>query len=165
MNRIAIYVLMAGTLVLVTVARQVTGQEHSDMQDAPAIHRPAETKWVDGPPSLPRGARFAVLEGDPTKDGPFTMRVKVPNGYRIPPHTHPNTERLTVISGTFRLGMGEVFDPGKLVDLPAGTYGFWPAGMKHFAAAKSETVVQLHGIGPWRINYLNSADDPRNARK
>jgi quercetin dioxygenase-like cupin family protein len=128
------------------------------------LYTPKAVKWMDGPPSLPTGAKFAVLEGDPTKEGPFTMRLKVPNGYRIPPHTHPKTERVTVISGTFRLGMGETFDASKMEDLPAGTYGFWPAGMKHYAAAKGETVVQLHGVGPWQIHYLNPADDPRNAR-
>src|SRR5688572_18095605 len=102
------------TLLLLTFGRQIIGQGHSNQEDAPSLYRPKAVKWVDGPPSLPSGAQFAVLEGDPTKEGPFTMRVKVPNGYRIPPHTHPKTERLTVISGTFRLGMGDTFDTGKL---------------------------------------------------
>jgi quercetin dioxygenase-like cupin family protein len=106
----------------------------------------------------------AVLEGDPTKEGPFTMRLKLPGGYRIPPHTHPKTERLTVISGTFRFGMGDRFEEKMLRDLPAGAYGYWPAGMKHFVQAKGETIVQLHGVGPWQIVYLTPSDDPRKAR-
>lgn len=130
-----------------------------------AIHRSAELNWKDGPPSLPAGAKYAVLEGDPTKEGPFTMRLRVPDGYKIPPHMHPAVERVTVLSGTFNLGMGDKFDQKATQPMPAGTYGFWPAGMKHFAWAKGETILQLHGVGPWRIEYLNPADDPRQAKK
>lgn len=124
---------------------------------------PAEKlQWKAGPPSLPPGAQIAVLEGDPGRDGPFVFRVKVPDGYRIPPHTHPKTERVTVISGTFHLGMGDRFDPHAVTALPAGTYGYWEAGMKHFVWVKGETIVQFHGTGPWSIEYLDPKDDPRN---
>jgi hypothetical protein len=125
----------------------------------------ANIEWKAGPPSLPAGAKMAVLEGDPTKDGPFVMRLQAPDGYHIPPHTHPKIERVTVISGTMFLAMGENLDRSAAKFLPAGTYGFWPAGMKHTAWFEGETVIQLHGIGPWQINYLNPADDPRNAKK
>ena len=138
--------------------------EKKEAMDA-AIHRTVDLSWKDGPPSLPPGAKFAVLEGDPTKAGPFVFRVKVPDGYRIPPHVHPKAERVTIISGTFNLGMGDKFDATKGEALPAGTYGTWPAGMKHFVWVKGETVVQFHGEGPWTITYLNPADDPRNAKK
>jgi hypothetical protein len=87
------------------------------------------------------------------------MRLLMPDGYKIAPHTHPKVEHVTVISGTFNLGMGEKFDESAGRAMPAGTFGFWPAGMKHFAWAKGETIIQLHGIGPWTINYLNPADD------
>jgi anti-sigma factor ChrR (cupin superfamily) len=70
----------------------------------------AETQWKEGPAALPKGAKIAVLEGDPNKEGPFLFRLKLPDGYRVPPHTHPKTERVTVIAGTFNLGMGEKFD-------------------------------------------------------
>ena len=93
------------------------------------------------------------------------MRLFMPDGYRIPPHTHPKVEHVTIVSGTFNLGMGEKFDEGKTKPMPAGTFAYWPAGMKHFAWAKGETVVQVHAIGPWKIDYLNPADDPRNAKK
>jgi quercetin dioxygenase-like cupin family protein len=129
-----------------------------------AIHTPSQIKWADGPASLPAGAQMAVLEGDPAKEGFFTMRVRLPDGYRIPPHTHPKVEHVTVISGTFNFGMGEKFDQSATQSMPAGTFGFWPAGMKHFAWARGETVVQLHGIGPWSIEYLDPADDPRKAK-
>jgi hypothetical protein len=129
-----------------------------------AISRPDDLKWKDGPPSLPPGAKFAVLEGDPTKQGPFVFRVKLPDGYKIPPHTHPKPERVTIISGTFNLGMGDTFDEKKGEALPAGTYGMWPGGMKHFVWVKGETVVQFHGDGPWVMNYVNPADDPRKGK-
>jgi quercetin dioxygenase-like cupin family protein len=124
-----------------------------------------KTEWHEGPPSLPPGAKIAVLEGDPSKEGPFVFRVKAPDGYRIPPHTHPKTERITVISGTFNIGMGEKFDTAATKPMPAGTYGYWEAGMKHFVWIKGETVVQFHGMGPWTIEYVNPNDDPRRQNK
>lgn len=154
---------LAGILVTVTVAlcHAAGGQPG----DEPVLYLPGDTRWQNGPASLPPGAKLAVMEGDPTKEGPFVMRLKLPDGYRIAPHMHPKTERLTVISGTFRLGMGAKFDPEMLRSLPTGTFGYWPAGMKHFAQAKGETVVQLHGIGPWQIVYLNPGDDPRSGSR
>lgn len=129
------------------------------------FYSPAEVKWKDGPASLPAGAKFAVLEGDPAKEGPFLMRLWLPDGFRIQPHWHPKVERVTVISGIFNLGMGEKFDQSATREMPAGTFGFWTAEMRHFAWAKGETVLQLHGTGPWMITYVNPADDPRNAKK
>jgi quercetin dioxygenase-like cupin family protein len=123
-----------------------------------------KVKWQDGPPSLPKGAMIAVLEGDPNKEGPFVFRVKLPDGYTIPPHTHPKTERVTVIAGTFNIGMGDKFDEKASKAMPAGTYGHWPPGMKHFVWVKGETILQFHGMGPWSIQYLNPKDDPRNPK-
>lgn len=140
------------------------GDDHRDSMKA-ALHKPDELKWKDGPASLPKGAKIAILEGDPSKEGSFVFRVKVPDGYKIPPHTHPNPERVTVISGTFHIGMGEKFDASKGEAMPAGTYGTWPAKMKHFVWVKGETVIQFHGEGPWTINYLNPDDDPRKEKK
>ncbi|HYJ79172.1 MAG TPA: cupin domain-containing protein [Longimicrobiaceae bacterium] len=126
---------------------------------------PATTQWLPAPPSLPPGARVAVLEGDPSQPGPFTMRIWLPDGYSIAPHVHPGNERVTVISGTFMVGMGETFDTGKLVELSAGTYSALAPGAPHFARAKGETVVQLNNMGPWGLTYVNPADDPRSAAR
>jgi hypothetical protein len=126
-----------------------------------AVFTPREIKWVDAPAVLPRGAKVAALEGDPGKPGPFVLRVRVPDGYRIPPHTHARPERVTVISGTFHIGMGATFDKSKGRAMPAGSFGTWPAGMQHYVWAEGETVIQLHGIGPWSLTYVNPADDPR----
>ena len=129
-----------------------------------SLRYPDHLKWIDAPPSLPRGAKIAVLEGDPSKEGPFVFRALLPDGYRIPPHTHPKMERITVISGTFNVGMGDQFDETKTKPMPAGTYGFWPAGMKHFVWAKGETIIQFHGMGPWSLKYVNPEDDPRHGK-
>src|SRR6188508_2238793 len=131
-----------GAAALMLSSLVAPSAEHDEKKMEASLHRPDGLKWQDGPPSLPPGATFAVLEGDPTKPGPFVFRVKVPDGYRIPPHTHPKAERVTVISGTFNLGMGDRFDATKTEALPAGSYGTWPAGMKHFVWTKGETVVQ-----------------------
>jgi quercetin dioxygenase-like cupin family protein len=129
------------------------------------LYPPTSIEWKPGPAAIPAGAKMAVLEGDPTKEGPFAVRFQFPAGYHIAPHTHPKTERVTVISGTMLLAMGENLDRSAAKSLNAGTYGFWPAGMKHTAWFDGETIIQLHGIGPWQINYVNPADDPRNAKK
>src|SRR5688500_3144759 len=119
-------------LALVISNRALAQESHpAAMTSGMALHSPAEIKWKDGPPSLPSGAKIAILEGDPAKEGMFVMRVRLPDGYHVPAHTHPKPERVTVISGTFKLAMG---DNPKLADariLPAGTYGVWPPGMVH----------------------------------
>jgi mannose-6-phosphate isomerase-like protein (cupin superfamily) len=122
---------------------------------------PDAVKWVDAPPSLPAGAKWAVLEGDPTQAGPFAFRVKVPAGYKMPPHKHPNIEHVTVISGTFHFGMGEQLDESKVKPMPAGSFVVIPTDSPHYFLTKDETVVQAHGIGPWGITFVNPADDPR----
>ncbi|HEY3661430.1 MAG TPA: cupin domain-containing protein [Candidatus Udaeobacter sp.] len=137
-----------------------------DMQSADMRLYPAETiAWKAGPASLPAGAKMAVLEGDPTKEGSFVVRFQFPDGYYVAPHTHPKTERVTVISGTLYLATGQALDRNGAKKLPVGSFGYWPAGMKHAGWSEGETVIQLHGVGPWQINYVNPADDPRNGKK
>ena len=125
----------------------------------------ADLKWGDGPPSLPAGAKVAVLEGDPAKEGPFAIRLQMPAGYKIPAHTHPTAEHVTVISGTLNLGMGAKFDEATAKEMPAGAYAVMPAGMQHFAGSKTGCVVQVHGTGPFQVVYVNPADDPRGPKK
>jgi quercetin dioxygenase-like cupin family protein len=124
---------------------------------------PADVKWGEPPPALPRGAQFVVIAGDPGQAGPFAIRLKMPAGYKIAPHFHPTAENVTVLSGTFALGMGEKFDGAALKSLPAGSYSQLPAEMRHFAQAKTAAVVQVHGIGPFALTYVNPADDPRTS--
>ena len=118
----------------------------------------ANLQWKDGPASLPAGAQFVVLDGDPTKPGLFTLRLKVPAGYKIPPHTHPTAERLTVISGIVGLGTGGKFDEHTGRELKAGDFALTPAGVPHFAWVVSDAVVQIHSEGPLQRNLVDSAD-------
>lgn len=124
---------------------------------------PEAMQWKDAPPAFPRGAQMAVLSGDPQKPGPFTIRLKAPAGYKVPPHWHPEDELVTVISGAIYLGMGDEFDESKGKAHSPGSFAAMPAGMHHFAWTRGETIIQINGIGPWGITYFNPADDPRLA--
>jgi len=125
------------------------------------IVTPQEVRWAAAPPSVPKGAEVAVLYGDPSKEGPFAMRLRFPANYRIAPHTHPAHEIVTVISGTFRLGHGTQADKEKTQALPAGSLFGFPPGSQHYAFIDEPTVVQITTTGPWGITYVNPADDPR----
>lgn len=117
-------------------------------------------KWT-APAAYAKGAQFAVLKGDPTKEGFYVVRLKVPAGFKIAPHTHPNDENVTVLSGTFNIGMGAKMDETKGISIKAGGYSFVAKGMQHYAWFPEDTVIQLHGMGPQGITYINPADDPR----
>jgi quercetin dioxygenase-like cupin family protein len=107
------------------------------------------------------GAQLAVLEGDPTaSSGDFTIRLKMPDGYKIAPHWHPKRENVTVISGTLKVGMGDLFDPGKMMTYVAGSFAYMDPDMHHYVMASGSTVVQVHGMSPLQFNYVNPADDP-----
>jgi hypothetical protein len=120
---------------------------------------PAELTWTAGPPMLPPGASMAVIEGSFAKPGPFTVRLKFPANYRIPAHWHPVKVTVTVISGTFNMGLGDVLDTSKGKMLPAGSIFEMPAAIHHFGWTTEETIIQEHGIGPLSVNYLNPARD------
>jgi hypothetical protein len=124
------------------------------------IMSPADLKWADVP-SLPPGAKIAVIEGPPTEAVPFTFRLKFPADYKIPAHWHPAIEHVTVISGTFNVGMGDKLDPAKTKPLSSGSVAIMQPKTPHFGWTKEETIVQVHGVGPWGVTYVNAADDPR----
>jgi quercetin dioxygenase-like cupin family protein len=159
-----VLLLVATILPLGALAAQESQPSRAQPAQAHVV-MPDQLTWGPAPAILPTGARLAVLEGDPSKAGPFTMRLSMPAGYRIPPHFHQVDEHVTVISGAFQVGMGEVFDEGKLTTLPPGTFGVIPPGMRHFARADKATVVQLHGMGPWGLTYVNPADQPNTPSK
>jgi quercetin dioxygenase-like cupin family protein len=142
-------------------AAQTESAVHDPGPDHHLVYLPEDVEWRDGPASFEPGAQFAVLEGDPAQPGVFTMRIRMPDGFRIAPHWHPNPERVTVVSGTFRLGSGEVLDPAATTPLGPGSYTSMPPGMRHYAIADGETVIQLTSTGPWLITYVRSEDDPR----
>ena len=121
-------------------------------------------KWGEAPPGMPAGMRATVVSGDPTKPEPYVLRAQMPANYRIPPHWHPTTENVTVLSGTVALGMGETFDEKAMQELPSGGFTAVPAEMKHFFISKTASTIQVHGIGPFGITYVNPSDDPRTKK-
>jgi quercetin dioxygenase-like cupin family protein len=145
-------------LILFTLLALLPLSSHSQQGVSSHGHQftqPDSLNWV---PS--GGVQLAVLSGDPDKPGLFTIRLKVRDGYRVQAHWHPQDESITVIQGTFLMGMGDKFDPAALEQLPTGSFAFMPKEMRHFASCIGETIVQLHGMGPFVSNYVNPADDP-----
>ena len=153
----ALQTLAIGIVGLAVAASTASAQT----TDAHKVLTPQEIKWGPAPASIPPGAQAAVLYGDPGKEGLFALRLKLPKGYHIPPHTHPKPEVVTVVSGTFRLGMGKTADQSKAQALPAGSFFALSPGMEHYAFADEDTVVQLNSTGPWGLTYVNPKDDPR----
>jgi quercetin dioxygenase-like cupin family protein len=126
----------------------------------PVIVQPAELQWSDSP-ALPSGVKVSILYGDIKKAEPIGFRVKLPAGGMIAPHTHPVDERVTVISGAFAMGEGEKFDKAALKAMPVGSVAIFPRGCVMFGFAREDTIIQVNAEGPWTINYINPADDPR----
>src|SRR5689334_19265559 len=118
-----------------------------------------DLQWSPAP-GLPAGAEIAVLQGDPGSTLPFTIRLRFPNNYKIPPHTHPTIENVTVLSGTFLAGDGPKFDQSQMQALGRDGFLSIPATHAHYAMARGLTVIQLHAVGPFAINYINPADAP-----
>jgi len=120
-----------------------------------------QIKWGPAPPFVQPGAQMAVLEGDPTaSSGDYTVRLKMPNGYKVAPHWHPKRENVTVLAGTLKVGMGDTFDASKMMAFSAGSFAYLDPDMHHYVMASGETVLQIHGASPVQINYINPADDP-----
>lgn len=128
--------------------------------DHHATVQPAALKWV-APAAYPKGAQLALVRGDPSKPGMYVVRLRVPAGYRIAAHTHPNDENVTVLSGSFNVGTGDRLDESRGEKVIAGGFSFVAKAMTHYAWFTEETVLQLHGMGPQGIAYVNPADDPR----
>jgi Domain of unknown function (DUF4437) len=129
------------------------------------VFTPDTIRWAPAPPLLRPGAQIAVLEGDPTAStGDYTIRLKMPDGFRISPHWHPLRENVTIISGTFKVGMGDDFDTSKMQAFTAGSFAFLDPNMHHYAMASGETVVQVHGQSPVQFSYVHPEDDPSRAK-
>jgi len=130
--------------------------QHSDHR----MISPNDLKWSDVP-SLPPGAKIAVIEGPMSEPVAFTVRLKFPANYQIPAHWHPAVERVTVLTGTFNMGTGDKLDKQKTTPLSAGSIGIMQPKTSHFGWTQEEVIVQLNGTGPWGVTYVNPADDPR----
>lgn len=130
------------------------------LQPARATAQMPELKWGPAPAIFPAGAKMAVLQGDPSKAEPITVRLDFPNGYTIAPHFHPTDEAVTVVQGTFLIGMGDKVEKSKTMALPVGGFAVAGAGQHHYAIAKGRTIVQVNLVGPFALTYVNPADDP-----
>lgn len=127
---------------------------------------PEAIAWKDGPPTIPPGARSAVLEGDPRGEGIFTMRVTFPPNYLIPLHTHGRDERITVLGGVVYVGIGDEVDRAKETRFGAGSFYVTPTPLRHWVRTGEEgAVLQATGLGPWTVDYVHPEDDPRRAAK
>ena len=156
----------AAALVLAAEEAKTSSGATSTSPTEHRVMKPANLNWGEVPPGLPTGGKMAVLDGDPTQVGSFTVRLKAPAGYKVMPHTHPTAERLTAISGSFKIGMGEKFDESSMQEMAPGSYIVLPSGMAHFAKVTREgSVVQIDSEGPFQINYVNPSDDPRGKGK
>ena len=150
-------------MMSLVVGSQARAQEQKVTRADPGVAAhvmrltPAEITWTAGPPMLPPGASMAVIEGSFNNPGPFTVRLRFPANYRIPAHWHPVKVIVTVISGTFNMGLGDELDTKKGKVLPAGRIFEMPAAIHHFGWTSEETIIQEHGIGPVSVNYLNQA--------
>ncbi|MCW5893409.1 MAG: cupin domain-containing protein [bacterium] len=148
--------LLVSALVLLVASPALPGDAGGEW----LLRQPDDLAWRPSD-SLPPGAMVALLEGDPSKAGFFTMRVKMPDGYRVPPHSHSQQERVTVLSGTLNLGHGDTFDAKATKALGPGTYSSMPPGMAHFGWMTGEVVLQLSTMGPWTLTYVHPEDGPR----
>ena len=168
-SRLLVIAAVAGVAGCATWARWTHRGEHAaapapSAEAAPHVMlAPGAIKWQPFPPGG-AGAKLAVLSGDPEKAGPFVIRIRQPARAKVPPHWHPTDEHVTVVKGTMYFGMGEKFHTRGARELPAGSYLLLPAKMPHFAwtARKGESIVQVHGMGPFQLIFVNPADDPRN---
>jgi quercetin dioxygenase-like cupin family protein len=152
-----VYIIAMGGLLL-------AGPLAAMAQDRQKVVPATEVPWVEAPSSIPPGAHVALLYGDPSKQELFVMRLKMPAGYKIPPHSHPKPEVITVLSGTVKLGIGETADEATAQTMPAGSFYVIPPNTAHFTAAVEETVIQLSVNGPWGINYVSPKEDPRQSQ-
>jgi len=149
--------------IVLALSAFVTARAGEDAM--PTVADPDKMEWKAAPPSLPPGQDRVVLQGDPSKSGSeYTFRTRMPDGYRVPPHWHSVDENVTVLRGTFMMGMGDKFDESAGMPLKLGTFATMPKKVNHFVWTKGETIIQVHGIGPYTVNYVNPDDDPRRKK-
>lgn len=148
------------SLVSALVALTTTGAVHAESGNTPMPYLAEEAAWAPAPPVLPAGAEIAVLSGNPFAEGWYVLRLKLPEGYDVPAHIHSGDELITVVSGEFNVGHGAKLDRDAGTLLTAGGFVEMPAGHPHFAWTSAETIVQIHGPGPFDITYMDPADNP-----
>ena len=155
MKQVAAATALLGALCLFLIP-----QAHAQGPGAHSMVTPDQLQWKDVP-ALGAGVKLALIEGPMNEAVPFMVRIKFPAGAKVPAHWHPAIEHVTVMSGTFNIGIGDNFDESKVMRIPAGAVTIMQPKTTHFAFFNEETILQVHGVGPWEVNYVNPADDPR----
>ena len=158
MKYVAAATALLGGLCVFLIPQAYAQDSHAG---AHTLLTPSELQWKDAA-GLPPGTKITVIEGPMNEAVPFTVRIKLPAGTKIPAHWHPGIEHTTVMSGVLNVGVGDKLDESKTRPLPAGSISIMQPKTTHFVVFNEETMIQVHGIGPWQINYVNPADDPRN---
>ena len=161
MKRLAVSVVAVMFVAAPVLAQKPTPTKAS----MAAVTGPGVVNWGAPPPVLPAGAHVAVLSGDPNASGYYTLRLHMPNGYKIMPHFHPTDEQVTVLQGKFHVGMGDKFTTAGSSVFPAGGYVVAPANKHHYAWAEGDVIVQVAGMGPFKLTYVNPTDDPTAKKK
>ena len=153
-------------LTLASLATAQTPEKTHAMKVPAVLLAPDDMKYMSAPPAtgMPSAVQMTVLSGDPSKPGLFAIRLKIPAGGKIAAHWHPTDENVTVLEGTFAAGMGDKLDESAMKEFPAGSFLTLPKRMNHFAMAKGDTVLQIHAMGPFVLNYVNPADDRRKTK-
>ena len=152
--------LVAVSCIMVLASCAKGGYKDKREKEEHVVLTSKDIKWGPGPGSLPPGSKALLLEGDPSKAEFFAMRLMIPAGYKIPPHFHPVKERVAVISGKALLGFGDKFDKSSMREMDTGSYASMTPNSSHYVLAVEDTVLQLASIGPWKLTYVNPADDP-----
>jgi len=156
----SLYLTLAIVALLACTGRLFTRAAQANSHEPRHAFTPDTIPWGPAPPFLAPGAQLAVLEGDPTAStGDFTVRLKMPDGYRIAPHFHPFRENVTVLEGSFKVGMGDHFDVRKMTAFTTGSFAFLDPDMHHYAMACGQVIVQVHGKSPFQFNFINPDDD------
>jgi len=162
MRKFLVIFTLLSALALAQTATKKTATKAA--APAAALITPDKLQWGPAPPVFPAGAQFAVVSGNPAAAGPFIVRLKLPDGYRVMPHWHPTAETVTVLSGDLRVGMGNKFDESTLQPLPAMGVAVVPPHHNHYVMSKGETELQVNSMGPFKLTYVNPADDPSHGQ-
>ncbi len=152
-----LFVLLLSSIVLLALPTIALAADKSGEQ---VVVNAKNLKWVDAPPSLPKGAKVVTLYGDPTSNGHYVIRLSMPSKYKIPFHWHSQPQRMTVVSGTFYVASTETYDKKIAHGVKQGGFVILPARAQQFAFTKGKTIVEIHGEGPFDVKYTNPSDDP-----
>jgi hypothetical protein len=159
-RRLALALCCLALPAVIDGLRVVGDALHAQAKPEPTALTPAEMKWETQGGLALAGIEQATLVGDPSKPGPYTIRLKFPAGYKLAPHTHPDYREVTILSGTFYTGHGEKFDAAAIKALPAGSFYTEPANLPHFVEVREPVMIQVSGTGPSGRRFVNPADSP-----